>query len=311
MEFPHLLRNARVTTFQSKVLPIGTRSRKVPVLQVLKTTPASFHRKDWGVKANLPAKAKDVHISLEALDSAVGILPYEPASGFYRKLQRFREFGVHLQMPRYSEVDNLLKASPRSSTTWSTMSKEDKMRLYQRARSRRHEFHEYMKTSLSSAKELYSTSANLTKHIEKFMGIQPVISHLSMDSSAEANVSSAGLSYALKGSLYNTPRGIQEYKRVPGRVLNGRGAKVAAGLGGFVSNVTISHAMNMAQSASSLRAEAVYEFIVQRAQATQMGHIELQSIASKLFERPVGTASPTRDEIVDSFMEAERAQGHR
>jgi hypothetical protein len=215
---------------------------------------------------------------------------------------------VNLQLPRSGEIDSFFKLkSEERARSWSSLSKEQVIKLRGKARSHRQEFMKHLGDNKASAKELHSSSSsNVIKHVEKFMGLTPdALSHLSLSSSGPA-VSSVGLSYSLKGSLHNTPKGLQIYKTVPGRVLSGRSNRTGAGLGGFVSKTTISHSMMKGQGGNTAREESVDDFIVQRAQATHNGIVELQSIASKLFGGSSNRKTPTQEDVVDSFLEAEK-----
>lgn len=305
MQFRNLLRNSRLATFQNSISKVN--SSNVPHLQVLKTTPAAFHRKNWGLKTNLPAKTQSIYIDVEALDNEVGILPFKPASGPYRKIQRFRELGLNLQLPRTGEFENFFQLKKGKGQTWTSMKKDQMKDLCSKARRRRQAFLKYLQENNASVKDLHSSSSNnITKHVENFMGFKPSAAVKPLNRSGTA-VSALGLSYNLKGSLHNTPSGLQLYKTVPGRVVSGRNNRNAAGLGGFVSKTTISHSMMRKQGSNSIREKNVENFIVQRAQATHNGVVELQSIASKLFGEPINNkVSGNQDDVINVFLEAEK-----
>lgn len=263
--FGRLLRNSRLATLGKPLQGMSRPLNPHPSHQVVTTTPASFHRRDWGLKAPIPEKHRSLYVNVQAMDSPEGLAQYESGSGFYRKLQRFRELGVPLKQGNM-HLDYFSARSDKSKTLLG-LPQYKLNRLIKRAPSKRQEFKEFIEDKRKDSKSR-NTKADMTRFAVEFWNFNPIHAH-----SVGKSRSSIGLNYSLKGALHNTPEGLRTGKIVPGRVVNGY-TRNTVGLGGFVAE---SSHRRLGVQDSPLAVRNLQQFFVRSAEADSPCNVRIQA----------------------------------
>ncbi|KAA8899435.1 hypothetical protein TRICI_006349 [Trichomonascus ciferrii] len=263
--FGSLLRTSRLASLSKPLKGVNRKLNPHPSHQVVATTPASFHRRDWGLKAPIPEKHRSLYVNVQAMDSPEGIAQYEAGSGFYRKLQRFRELGVPLKHGNM-QVDYFLTRSDQGKTLLD-IPKHELERLMKIAPEKRKEFKKFLEQKRST--QTIKTRDDMDSYAAEFWNFNPIHAH-----SMRKSRSSIGLNYGLKGTLHNTPDGMRTGKIVPGRVVNGGIENRAVGIAGFVAES--SHRRMGAQD-SPLAVRDVQQFLIRSAEADTPCRVRIQA----------------------------------
>ncbi|ANB12979.1 mitochondrial 37S ribosomal protein MRP51 [Sugiyamaella lignohabitans] len=275
-QFPSLLRNSRVVGLYKSASDKGSaaaadliKNKWYPVDQVVGTTAASFHKRNWGLKSPIPRKHKSLYLNVSALDSEVGLAQFDGNTGFHRKLQRFREMQVPLELAKLTDADSHFKANSKKLKSIESLTKKEVRDMNLSSVDKRLAFREYLaKTKKISPDGFRTSSADSRETVASFLGLDPgstvPFAHNYRHKMA------LGLSYKLKGSLINTPEGIRTTKPVPGRVLDKTYSGVV-GIGGFVSNSTLAPGM--------VDRTKAHNFIINKASMDDRGHVSFSVIA--------------------------------
>lgn len=204
------------------------KSSSVPQHQVLETTRPSLHRRDWGLKANLPEAASTKTIQYRGIDSDIGLPDVEYKTDFATKLQMFNELGQLVTLQgACPEIPSLFQAGKRPPKSAINLSKSQKRRILAQARLRGPEY----------VKNLDSQSqGKAVRNIERFLKLDEG----SLDGNEDdTGTSAVGLSYAQKGTLHNSPDGMTTARPTKGRFLRSSAStdgRVA--VAGFVARIS-------------------------------------------------------------------------
>lgn len=281
-QFKTLLRQSRVFSLPPEHLAI--RSEHVPKQQVLETTAASFHRRNWGLKGPLPTKAKSTLITYGRMESDVGFPDIDYNPNFLRKVTKFSELGTRVQLaPSNSEFPSLFATGSRPFPAVSQLGRRKLRKAMADAEDRRQEYLAYIKSrpmAAIGANGSTFSAAQSPATAERFLGLQ------TSSTPTQTAISAIGLSYELKGVIHNSLNGLQSARIVPGRVLARRANSVSsAAVGGFVARM-ISPAS--AQEGVTVVHEKTVPFRVERVVSSPDGEVNL-SVS------PAPTRRPTLD----------------
>lgn len=204
------------------------RSSRVPQHQVLETTRASQHRRNWGLKANLPEAATTKSIEYRGIDNSIGLPDVEYKTDFASKLRMFNELGQVVTLQgACPEVPSLFAAGKRPAKSALKLSKVQKRRLLAEAQLRRPEY----VGNLENREQ-----GKAVRNIERFLKLEEG----SLDGNEEdIGISAVGLSYAQKGTLHNGPGGMSTARPTKGRFLRSSAStdgRVA--VAGFVARIS-------------------------------------------------------------------------
>lgn len=238
-----------------------------PKYQVIQSTPSSLYRKDFGLKRVMPASSTTPYITVQALDSPYGMTSYEFGSSFHFKSRRFQEIGAPLSS---QSIGSSLFEKSSTTKQWLDVKPIDASEIVRGASSRRQEFIKWVQERTQSPPSPISKDSS--KIIDDFYNIaEPSALKTIQPSVVKGN---AGLSYLLKGSIKNTPKGAILYREVKGRPINtqrsefSNGGNKFAAIGGFVvqwnkinSNTSfyIDGAQHSQNGTISMRAKGVTE----------------------------------------------------
>lgn len=228
MTFERLLRGSRIVSLHKPEIDLSSQKtlmllsqKPQPVYQIVGTTSSSFHRRNWGLKSMIPSKHKSLNLNIQALDSETGLAQYDGNTGFYRKLQRFREFGQPLENRGVASGTPFLNASTEMDRA---PMKVFRKRLADMKKSGDHnyaKFDEYLATKGSKRSEIENTKGSLNDILVEYLGQKP---------GKVQPTSVLGINYSLMGSLDITPSGIRKNRVVKARE-SGKGKLL---VGGFV-----------------------------------------------------------------------------
>lgn len=234
--FTSLLRTCRLSSLNKPLAetPSYNLFKSYPLHQVIESTPASFHRRNWGLKCPIPYKQRSLYINVQALDSEVGLAQYEAGAGFYRKLQRFREFGVPLKLPKV-DADGYFLLANNSNKSLRGMNPKQIKSLLDESKRKRKDFLTPLLKSAKSRDEVYKTSAKLDAKAEKYLGFEQssIYGSRAVTNTNTSKATAIGLNYGLQGVAFNTPNGVVSKKQVKGRELG----RIIA-IGGFIAKRT-------------------------------------------------------------------------
>ncbi|CAN6602842.1 small ribosomal subunit protein bS1m [Trichomonascus vanleenenianus] len=251
MEFQSLLRSSRLSSLSG---PLKRNTKSLPTHQVVATTPSSFHRRDWGLKAPIPAKHQSLYVNVGALDSMESIAQYESGSGNFRRLQRFREFGIPVDFAKNAETTNFFEAKTNFFRPLKSMEKRHfSQRLDAAKKSRVATLSAHEQPLPSKNRNLSTTASSLESTVKRELKIEtPAVSNPKDQSSGSILRPALGLNYSLKGSLRVTPTGISKTTKVPGRIVSGRSRPASAvAVGGFICNAGTTNTYQAPQATAS------------------------------------------------------------
>ncbi|KAH3664276.1 hypothetical protein OGAPHI_004628 [Ogataea philodendri] len=253
-----LARLLRSTKLAQLAKPLGDLEKNIsgafPTHQVVESLPASFKRRDFGLKMRIPTKIKSKYIVVNNLDNKYSLPDFEPLGGFALKKKKFQEFGIPVQV-RNSTISQKNGSSP-LLPGYNPLQDENSIArelglLVKRPSSLEFATNKrYIRTLRRPFMEWLAKTypervmqADLSKEIVEFLKI-----HKAKESSLTAKRSkfsnlyrnqfsgTAGLSYNLKGRLFQSPNGVLANKVLPGRYISARSTGSRFALGGFVGN---------------------------------------------------------------------------
>lgn len=237
--FTNLLRHSRLSSLP-KAVKMETNLRATPKQQVIHTTPASFHRHDFGLKRTMPARMKSPYITLNALDTYEGMTDFERGSSYYLKHKRSQELGI---APSTENIDMRLFASQsNSSKSWKNLTKKDVQELIKSFKGDRLEL---MKWGAENNLKNLPFKERFLPILESYFKIRNGTTNINnaINTPVKGN---AGFSYLLSGGFHNAPiksnqkagDGItfaQATNIVKGREVAGLEKSTSAAVGGFVA----------------------------------------------------------------------------
>ncbi|VVT57734.1 mitochondrial 37S ribosomal protein bS1m [Magnusiomyces paraingens] len=230
--FGNTLRSSRLASV-AKPVNASYADNVAPKFQVIKTTPSSLYRKDFGLKRCMPAGSKTPYITVQSLDTMYGMTSYEFGSSFHFKYKRFQELGVSLCSGNSNKAHDSLFAQPANNNIHG-LTRAEALDLLQKSPERRSEFLKFSKLNTKDDKQQRKSASEL---INTFYGLSENTNVLG--SLRKNHKGNTGLSFLLHGSIKNTPKGPVLYRPVPGRQISAPRAnntKNLAAIGGFVSN---------------------------------------------------------------------------
>ncbi|CDK24459.1 unnamed protein product [Kuraishia capsulata CBS 1993] len=232
-----------------------------PTHQIIEAPPSSFHRRNFGLKYNLPEKLKSRYIVVESVDNEDGLPEFENLSGFYWKKLRFQEMNIPIssaggknplffdktlhpldpndalgivQTNEISKLLNILPGTPEKKFA----------QVQNKLSTLRRPFFKW----LAKAHPDKVANQDLLNEVIEFLKLHPQLLEVPelplrkyATDPAKGSLRLAGtggLSYKLKGRLTNSPDGIQTAKAVPGRFLEASSIYRPMAVGGFVGNAS-------------------------------------------------------------------------
>lgn len=206
-----------------------------PTEQVICSTPASFHRRDFGLKQVLPRKYNAHYITVKRLDTNTGIVDFERGSMAFG-LKKIKELPGTVVPIRSADADGTTYSSFFRGST----GHNNRLR---RTGSSRESFKEWLKTQNESVKTLHNSYERKRVLINKFFKMssdqdhRPQLHNKHSTDGDSSCVATAGLRYALPGTLQNTPKGPTTTHPVQGRILQRNG--VTAAVSGVIARSEI------------------------------------------------------------------------
>lgn len=263
-----LLKNTKLSQLQNS---IGDRTLNAnssfPTHQIIEAPTSSFSRRDFGLKMRIPKKIKTRRIIVNDLDNQYGLPNFETLNGDYFKKQRFQELGIHVNA-HFSDINSSSKNNSSlnknsnkvsynplfpSSKQFSTPQSIAGLLQIKNQPLNSTNFLTNIKPELRSLRQPFLkwvaqnhpeslTKNSLSEEFQKFIETerpQIISNNKNFIPSIYADQLSgtAGLSYNLKGRLFQTPNGPQSSRIVPGRVV-GKSEGPRLAVGGFVANVS-------------------------------------------------------------------------
>ncbi|KAA8915092.1 hypothetical protein TRICI_002751 [Trichomonascus ciferrii] len=192
-----------------------------PVRQVIYSTPASNHRRDYGLKRAMPKPLDSRYITVDNLDTPYGFTEYNPGSSkslVRKRLQSLAQSSIPI--PRKSK--DRPELSPLLYGSSNTQEQKFDPKFLQSLRS---EFIQWLQSQSKTLQALYDNPRELERLAQQFLDGTRIGS--GSNEPEHAPLGTAGLNYSLPGVVYNQPEGITATRFVPGRRLERNGHVVA------------------------------------------------------------------------------------
>ena len=283
--FSNLLRSSRLSSLP-KAVKTHAKPNVVPQEQVIQTTPASFYRRDFGLKRAMPERMHTPYVTVKALDTMEGMTDFDFGSSFHLKQKRFQETGAFI-----SSMPNTDLFSPSAETkTWGNMSTQELKELVQSCKGKRKEFIQWALQNESKQLHQMLTMNDSVRAVQRFLQIQG--SEGPKFSGEKIPVKgNAGLGYLLPGAIQTTPNSasLSQPKSVSGRLVASHSKQRRAAIGGFVAQ-TISSFNARPQKLS----EAPRKFVVTNVRVRPNGGVDVTSIEEQL-NRPASSLNENFD----------------
>lgn len=192
-----------------------------PVRQVIYSTPASNHRRDYGLKRAMPKPLNSRYITVDNLDTPYGFTEYNPGSSKSLVRSRLQSLAQSsIPIPRKSR--DRPELSPLLYGSSATHEHSFDPKLLQSLRS---EFIQWLQSRSKTLTALYDNPRELERLAQQFLDETPAST--SRNGPEYMPLGTAGLNYSLPGVVYNRPEGITATCHVPGRRLERNGHVVA------------------------------------------------------------------------------------
>lgn len=215
------------------------RTSSYPRCQTLESTPASFYRRDFGLKQSMPPKYKGRYMTVNSLNNETGILDFSPDSLAYT-LKKIRQLpGYVTPLKNGTSTGSSFSAFFTGSSSSSRAGLVDKQQnISNKVIKKRKKFLEWLKSQNESIKTLHSSPEKRQKLLNMYMSLivrgddrnsqsfDPITYNGNVKNSNMC-MATAGIRYALPGCLFNTPKGAMKNIAVPGRALERNGVKAA------------------------------------------------------------------------------------
>ncbi|KAG7796057.1 hypothetical protein KL944_005146 [Ogataea haglerorum] len=254
-DLARLFRTTKIAQVPRQLGELGAdRSATFPTHQVIESPPSSFARRDFGLKMRIPTKIKSKYIVVNNLDNKYGLPDFEPLGGFAFKKKKFQEFGIPVSVrnptmttkassnplfpghdPREGHgsvaVALGLRVQRPSSLEFATNKKY--------LRTLRRPFMEWLAQNYPERIAQTDLSNEIVEFLETRQVDEAKLSRKKYQFPTlyrEQLSGTAGLSYNLKGKLFQTPNGVQSARVLPGRYISARSTGSRFALGGFIGN---------------------------------------------------------------------------
>lgn len=262
--FSKLLKDTKVSQLQAS---IGNRDLNAnngfPTHQVVEAPSSSFSRRDFGLKMRIPKKIKTRRIIVNDLDNKYGLPNFETLNGDYFKRLRFQELGIPVNATytqfinssnstqnKLSGTQNPLFANSKKFSSPQSIagllhiknqplnSKEFTKTIKPQLKALRRPFYQWLVKNHPESISKKSLYDEFKRYIE-LEKPQLFNDQKNYVPSTYANKLSGtgGLSYNLKGRLFQTPNGPKTSRVVPGRIVSKYSNYTKCTVGGFVGNV--------------------------------------------------------------------------
>ena len=284
--------------------------------QVIFSTPASNHRKDFGLKRTMPRPLKSKYITLDNWDTKYGFTDYSPGSSKALVLKRINSLQAPVVpiYPRRNEYETgndqnkkIAYTSPlfAGSTSISLNSTAMISNCLNKGSVNRKDFLTWLKTNYNQTyNELIVENGHKSKRRsprlmarELMITIEPYILHYlrqkhsamcdSFSVPEQSPINTAGLSYKLRGTLFNSRDGLSNAITAPGRILARNDMKLVA-IAGIVSSCDLSGYNHNARGNRKLLHEKPQEFVIRQIRIKpESGNANIKvSLPSKALMRP-------------------------
>ncbi|ODV97081.1 hypothetical protein PACTADRAFT_32576 [Pachysolen tannophilus NRRL Y-2460] len=263
MSFNKLLRKSRLSQVKdSNTLTAVRLSKLYPSQQIIETGPASFYRKDFGLKSKLPSKVNKRYVVVDKLDTIEHMTEFEAEAGFYWNKLRFQEFNIPLEtrngknplffgntrnIPRNQEELNTSKISEVLNLDESTPTSK-KIELLEILKNYRGSFLKFLsdknpekliriKSGLDCELHDEITQFIFSLKEEESPALKKPICNLATDKINGTPImkGTGGFSYRLKGKLTTSPNGFSEGSVVPARLISSVPSHWQIAVGGLVA----------------------------------------------------------------------------
>lgn len=267
-KFSQILKDTKIAQLQASIGDnILEANKAFPTHQIIEAPASSFSRRDFGLKMRIPKKIKTRRIIVNDLDNKYGLPNFETTNGSYFKKLRFKELGIPVRATRSNRNSQLLsdddtknkrfmnpllpqnedvssqtiaellhlKNQSLNSTKFVKDIKPELRKLRKpfftwlaknhpdclNKKIEVEHFHQFVK---ETRPQLFNNDKNFipSTYLEKLSG-------------------TAGLSYNLKGRLFQTPYGPKTSRVVPARVVS-KSMSPKCAVGGFIANIPNSSA---------------------------------------------------------------------
>lgn len=238
--FSNLYRQSRLVQIAQ---PGSTNADKKsrPVRQVIHSTPASNHRREYGLKRAMPKALNSRYITVDKLDTPYGFTEYNPGSSKALIHNRLQSLAVSsIPIPRKSRENPDLSPLLFGDTNATNMNHPQR-----KLRGLRSEFIEWLRTRRRE-KRIHRTLPALYDHPYELeqLARQFLSTRGSSHKPEREPIATAGMNYTLPGSVFNKPTGLTSTVRTPGRFIERNGSIVATSGVVAMSDMGGSHSLN-------------------------------------------------------------------
>lgn len=299
-ELFNLVRNSKLAQVATPLLTNMRAGGPVPTHQIIFTPKSSAVRSNFGIKTSLPKQIGTSHIIFNDIDNRQNMPDVEKFSGSLYSRLKFQETGLPLKSansdknPLFSTKINSSSVKTNDDTITSCLNVHSKSSSYviKKILSKNPQLYkEFQSWLVQNHPEAISESipkTTLDQYLKEFLNSSPsvkkqdfTLNNLSKKKdSIHNNVGSliqgtAGLSYAQKGRLSNTPNGVKYGYIAPGRIIGHREAAIA-GFSALMNEKTVILQNNYAKNAGGRHPrQFVMPFKINEAELTEKGSLRM------------------------------------
>lgn len=301
LELSRLFKNSRLAQVAQPLLKDIRQRAVTPTHQTIFTPKSSAIRSQFGLKTSLPRKIGYSYIAFNDIDNYKSMPDVEKCtSKMYTRL-RFQESGLVLRSPfakhnplfqgsSFSNVPasplldsfNLAHCSISRDANEALLAHPELHGRFKRFVAEKHP--QMLLGSKASDTAFRDVIAQFLREHNSTATKRPLLSlarDLSQLATAQTVQGTAGLSYAQKGKLQNSPNGIKYGAILPGRLIGG----IDATIGGFVASVNDRRNNMMQNYASNYPGKCMRQFTspfkVLHAELTENGGVRMQADSVK------------------------------